>query len=510
MQLNCTNGYNVNETDCVAVYCSNKLSYIAKNSSLNEEAHLMFTINKNNSISFNSNRKFIFSASNTTKYKEFNENGIINLVWNGSSIYIKDLYIEHHNSKYDYRINLPNGTLYLSNATYSKLKHAIEETYKETILVRTATLTQFAMLLQKNYESTIANYKETIFSKTIEALSTLESAWDDYPSMFKKIYIFTQKYSFSLFINPIKLSDFETHFIKHWIKNSCYKTIGAFILQTKPQNLTSSTAFSKFDALVHLVANSCNWEESYAALQTYWALLFYTKCEAKRKCNLDYNYYIQKSWTYEESLQQYITCTKENYNDSIYLSCFVYYLMKEEKIPIPPKHERSPYHIGFEYSYNKVIQDIKPYAKTYFQKNEILQLEKELLSGKDTIHLTVEDLDLMSGQEFELAVSELFKKMGYQVTTTTVTGDQGVDIIAVRNGIRLGIQAKCYTGKVGNSAVQEVVAGKGYYNLNRCMVVTNSTFTSAAIKLAKANNVILWDRHILEEKLLSLNYEDYN
>ncbi len=122
--------------------------------------------------------------------------------------------------------------------------------------------------------------------------------------------------------------------------------------------------------------------------------------------------------------------------------------------------------------------------------------------------MAVEDYDLMSGQEFEQAIAEIFKNMGYQVTMTPTTGDQGIDIIAVRNGIRIGIQAKCYTGKVGNSAVQEVVAGKQYYNLNRCMVVTNSTFTSAAVALAKANNVTLWDRHVLEEKLLSLSCEE--
>lgn len=68
----------------------------------------------------------------------------------------------------------------------------------------------------------------------------------------------------------------------------------------------------------------------------------------------------------------------------------------------------------------------------------------------------------MSGQEFERAVADIFTSMGYQISMTPITGDQGIDIIAVRNGTRIGIQAKCYTGKVPNSAVQEVVAGKEY------------------------------------------------
>ena len=207
-------------------------------------------------------------------------------------------------------------------------------------------------------------------------------------------------------------------------------------------------------------------------------------------------------------IKNYITCVKELYKDPVCFGCFVYYLMLEQKIPLPPKSERIPEHLGFQYAYKKVKEDIAPVAKDFFDNLEVLQLEKELASDSSRSTMAVEDYDLMSGQEFEQAIAKIFKNMGYQVTMTPTTGDQGIDIIAVRNGIRIGIQAKCYTGKVGNSAVQEVVAGKQYYNLNRCVVVTNSTFTSAAVALAKANNVTLWDRHVLEEKLLSLSCEE--
>lgn len=72
-------------------------------------------------------------------------------------------------------------------------------------------------------------------------------------------------------------------------------------------------------------------------------------------------------------------------------------------------------------------------------------------------------------------------------------------------------QAKCYPNSVvGNSAIQEVVAGMKYYNAESAYVITNSTFTSSAINLAKVNNVILWDRNKLTEMLMkypiSLNY----
>ena len=41
------------------------------------------------------------------------------------------------------------------------------------------------------------------------------------------------------------------------------------------------------------------------------------------------------------------------------------------------------------------------------------------------------------------------------------------------------------------------------------MVITNSTFTKSAIELAKKNNVQLWDRKTLIEKIDDLVYENY-
>lgn len=116
-------------------------------------------------------------------------------------------------------------------------------------------------------------------------------------------------------------------------------------------------------------------------------------------------------------------------------------------------------------------------------------------------HYSMNDIDLMTGTEFESAVAALFSQMGFIVSLTKSSGDQGIDIIAEKGSQRIGIQAKCYSGSVGNSAIQEAVAGKAYYNLNKVMVITNSQFTSSAVSLAQSNDVILWDRTLLSEKL---------
>lgn len=112
---------------------------------------------------------------------------------------------------------------------------------------------------------------------------------------------------------------------------------------------------------------------------------------------------------------------------------------------------------------------------------------------------TIADVDLMNGPQFEQFVCELFKKMKYNAFVTKTSGDQGLDVIAEKDGIKIGVQAKCYSSVVGNSAVQEAVAGKSFYNCNRVLVVTNNYFTKSAVELAKANSIVLWDRDKLIE-----------
>jgi hypothetical protein len=51
---------------------------------------------------------------------------------------------------------------------------------------------------------------------------------------------------------------------------------------------------------------------------------------------------------------------------------------------------------------------------------------------------------------------EAIAREGFEVQGTPITGDQGADLIAKKGGRVVIIQAKCYQGMVGNSAVQEV------------------------------------------------------
>ncbi len=106
-------------------------------------------------------------------------------------------------------------------------------------------------------------------------------------------------------------------------------------------------------------------------------------------------------------------------------------------------------------------------------------------------------IDSMTGLEFEEYVAKLLRDQGYENVRLTETYDLGIDIIAEKDGIKWGIQAKRYTGLVKADAVRQVVTALRSYSCDRAMVVTNSVLSQTAKKLARSNDCVLIDRNIL-------------
>lgn len=109
-------------------------------------------------------------------------------------------------------------------------------------------------------------------------------------------------------------------------------------------------------------------------------------------------------------------------------------------------------------------------------------------------------IELMSGLDFEVYCSKLLNSIGFsEIKVTSGSGDQGIDILCRNGRIKYGFQCKKYSKPVGNKSIQEVLAGKVYYTLDRAVVITNSFFTKSAKDLAAQANIELWDRETLEE-----------
>ena len=148
-----------------------------------------------------------------------------------------------------------------------------------------------------------------------------------------------------------------------------------------------------------------------------------------------------------------------------------------------------------DYFFDEII--VKRYTLTFGDSTIVRQqvypmINLQIDSYIGTKPLLNKNVDLMDPIEFECFCVHLLSEGGWSAQTTKASGDQGVDIVATRKGIKCVFQVKKHNKPVGNKAVQEVHAGMSYYGyVNFGFVVTNNEFTSNAMDLAKATGVHL-------------------
>lgn len=111
----------------------------------------------------------------------------------------------------------------------------------------------------------------------------------------------------------------------------------------------------------------------------------------------------------------------------------------------------------------------------------------------------VTDFETTNPYEYETKVATKLKSLGWSARTTSGSGDQGADVIAEIEEVTFVIQCKLYSGPIGNKAVQEVVAAKGYYDADVAAVVANQSYTKSAKKLARKLDVLLLHHDELEQ-----------
>ena len=97
----------------------------------------------------------------------------------------------------------------------------------------------------------------------------------------------------------------------------------------------------------------------------------------------------------------------------------------------------------------------------------------------------------MKPAEFEAFCAEVLRMAGWDARVTMQSRDQGVDVVAEKNGWRVVLQCKLYARPVGNKAVQEAAAARSHEQAHYAVVVTNNKYTLSAEQLASTNAVLL-------------------
>lgn len=155
-------------------------------------------------------------------------------------------------------------------------------------------------------------------------------------------------------------------------------------------------------------------------------------------------------------------------------------------------------------NYDKFAIQLEEYIKD--NSKSLMRLDEEFDTNVDfnvdslidLIELKLQKLDVqfnysddMDPFDYEHLCANEFNKNGWKAEATQGSSDQGVDVIAKKDGKTLVAQCKRFAKPVGNKAVQEVVAGMKYYEATEGVVIAPNGFTNSAKNLAKANNIKL-------------------
>lgn len=147
-----------------------------------------------------------------------------------------------------------------------------------------------------------------------------------------------------------------------------------------------------------------------------------------------------------------------------------------------------------------------------FEDDEDLEIWIDLAISRLPIAERILGLDvntlptITDGKKFEADSSATLISSGFDVRLVGATGDQGADIIAIKGGLIFAIQCKDYSAPVGNSAVQQALSAKAYYQADYAVVCAPNGYTKSAKSLGSTAGVLLITPSLLVdlEKLRAL------
>lgn len=124
------------------------------------------------------------------------------------------------------------------------------------------------------------------------------------------------------------------------------------------------------------------------------------------------------------------------------------------------------------------------------------------------------DINSMSGIEFEFLCKTLLEKMGFETVTTKASGDGGIDLIAYNHQPILSgkyiIQCKRYSGSVGEPIIRDLYGVVTSERANKGILITSGYFTSSAIKFANDKPIELIDGNKLNALLNNYGLANFN
>ncbi len=105
----------------------------------------------------------------------------------------------------------------------------------------------------------------------------------------------------------------------------------------------------------------------------------------------------------------------------------------------------------------------------------------------------------LDGWAFEKELAKLYRALGYKASTTSMTGDFGVDIDLRKDGKYIIVQCKAHAKPIGSPDVMKLLGSLHHFSANEAVLASTNGFTDSAKVVAKGQPIKLIDvRDILK------------
>jgi Holliday junction resolvasome RuvABC ATP-dependent DNA helicase subunit len=153
-----------------------------------------------------------------------------------------------------------------------------------------------------------------------------------------------------------------------------------------------------------------------------------------------------------------------------------------------------------------LLQRVRRYAGTStLNESGLLSILNLLGVSKKAVETgsgLLEDLRSMSGIEFEEWTATLLRKHGYQVKSTAVVGDHGIDLEIERAGRKIVVQCKRWSDTVGEPELREFYGSMLHSRADAGIFVTTSSFSTQAREFVQQKPITLLDLKSLVDLFL--------
>lgn len=107
------------------------------------------------------------------------------------------------------------------------------------------------------------------------------------------------------------------------------------------------------------------------------------------------------------------------------------------------------------------------------------------------------DFSKLSPREFETFIAKVYEDLGYKTELTPISGDDGIDVKATKDGKLTVIQVKQSRHPVGSPVIQTLYGSMAHVLASKAICISTSGYTSEAARFAEHKNIELLDSNDL-------------